>query len=349
MAFGMTLWKAEGDRLTEIPQTRLESENRLENWLYEDPSLLGMDILFIGRQIATDYGGRIDLLGIDQQADLVIIELKRDKTPRDVVAQVLDYASWVKDLTYKEVNAIASKHLGQSLSEAYRAYFDEVLPDKVNTNHRMVIVASELDDSSERIVQYLAEEYSIDINAVFFSFFKTGTEELLGRAWLMDPERVINLPGQQPWSGFWFLNVGEGDHRNWDDCRVHGYISAGQGKRYMNTMQSLKKGDKVFAYLSKHGYVGFGEVTKEAEMIKDFVVEREQKRLLELDLKAPRPDENSDDPEMSEWAAGIDWKKTFPREDARTFKDAFVYPGVRCRLRDQATVDFLKREFGLED
>jgi len=349
MAFNMKLWKTNGEELSEIQSQKLKSEARLETWIEKDPSLIGTEVLFIGRQVSTDYGGRIDLLGIDRQGDLVVLELKRDKTPRDVVAQVLDYASWIRNLTYREINAIASGYLKQNLSAAFNECFGEAIPEKINTNHRMVIVASELDDSSERIVQYLAEEHDVNINAVFFSFFKIETEELIGRAWLMDPEELQNrIDTRSPWSGFWSFNIGEGIHRNWDDCRRYGYVGAGQGKRYMATIQNLKKGDKVFAYLSGYGYVGFGEVVEEAKMIKDFVVESIQKPLLELELEAPEAGENSNEPEMSEWVAGVNWKKTFTRDEAKTFKGAFVYRSVLCKLRDQATVEFLKREFEVE-
>ena len=37
---------------------------------------------------------------------LVLIELKRDRTPRDVVAQALDYASWVEELQAEDIAAI---------------------------------------------------------------------------------------------------------------------------------------------------------------------------------------------------------------------------------------------------
>ena len=45
--------------------------------------------------------------------DLIIVELKRDKTPRDVVAQFLDYASWVGDLGFEEINKICQKRSGR--------------------------------------------------------------------------------------------------------------------------------------------------------------------------------------------------------------------------------------------
>ena len=51
----------------------------------------------IGREVETDFGGSIDILCIDAEGDLVIVELKRDRTPREVTAQALDYASWVTD------------------------------------------------------------------------------------------------------------------------------------------------------------------------------------------------------------------------------------------------------------
>lgn len=34
---------------------------------------------------------------------LHVLELKKDKTPREVVAQVLDYGSWVRSLAHEDV------------------------------------------------------------------------------------------------------------------------------------------------------------------------------------------------------------------------------------------------------
>ena len=47
-------------------------------------------ILIIGRQVRTDLGGFIDLLGVDRGGNVVVVELKRDRTPRDAVAQPLN-------------------------------------------------------------------------------------------------------------------------------------------------------------------------------------------------------------------------------------------------------------------
>lgn len=213
----------------------------------------------------------------------------------------------------------------------------------------MIIVASEIDEASERIVEYLAEEYKVNINVVFFTFFKSGSEELLGRAWLMDPEEVEETAGSRtsiPWSGYWFVNVGEGLHRNWDDNMRYGYMGAGQGSKYSRALKRLEASDKIFAYLKGKGYVGYGQVTSEAVPIRDFIVEGESKPLLELPLNANAGD-NSGDPELSEWAIAVRWIKAFQRTDAKTFSGIFASQHIACKIRNQQTVEFLEREFGI--
>jgi len=352
MALQMNLWKVNSNTLDEISQARLDAENRLENWLANDPSLLGMELLIIGRQVSTINRGRIDLLALDRHGDMVILELKRDRTPRDVIAQILDYASWIRNLDYEQISTIAFDFIKESLPEAFSKYFDEPLPENINTAHSMLIVASEFDESSERIVQYLADEYKVNINVVFFTFFRQDENEFVGRAWLRDPEQVQEISKtrkRSPWSGFWFVNVGEGIHRNWDDNIRYNYLGAGQGVKYSRALKRLKVGDKIFAYLKGLGYVGYGEVVHEAIMIKDFFVEKESKLLLELPLKAPNVSENIDDPELSEWAIGIKWLKSYSREEAKTFKGIFANQNVVCELRQPETVNFLTREFGFVD
>lgn len=352
MPFSMKLWDVADDRLIEIHQAKLDQEERLENWIAKDGSMLGMELLIIGRQVATEFGGRIDLLGVDREGNLVVLELKRDRTPRDVIAQVLDYASWIRRLTYAEIDSIASSYLKKSLSDAFSEYFGEPLPESLNTNHKMTVIASEFDDSSERIVEYLADEYKVNINVIFFSVFKRADQELLGRAWLMDPEIVqerAETRKQPPWSGYWFVNVGEGEHRNWEDNVAYGYIAAGQHEKYSRPLKKLKVGDKIFAYMKGEGYTGYGEVVKEAVMVRDFFVEDKQANLLELPLKAPLANENSESPEFSDWAVGVRWIKAFPKGQAKKFAGIFANPNIVCKLRDEATVGYLEENFEVDN
>ncbi len=352
MPFNMKLWRIEAGDLNEVREASLESETILEEWIAKDSSLLGLDLLVIGRQVTTEFGGRIDLLAMDAQGDISIIELKKDKTPRDVVAQVLDYASWVKRLGYQELNAIAEAFLKTNLSAAFTEFFEQALPEKINVNHKMLIVASEFDDPSERIVQYLAEEHEVNINALFFNVFQDQQGKLLGRAWLLDPEDVQDRAQsrkQAPWSGYWFVNVGEGPHRNWDDNMKYGYIGAGQGPKYSNPLKKLNTGDPIFAYMKRLGYVGYGLVVDPATMVKDFAVNEDGQTLLDMPLSAPSAVDNHEDPKFSEWAVRVDWKKTYGRDEARYFKGIFANQNIVCKLRHQQTIDYLRNEFQVED
>jgi len=87
------VWQIEQqDTLTEVKRSKLNREARIEQWLSNDIALLSPDLLVIGQQVPTAWGGFIDLLCLDANGKLVIVELKRDRTPREVTAQALDYS-----------------------------------------------------------------------------------------------------------------------------------------------------------------------------------------------------------------------------------------------------------------
>ena len=102
-----------------LPEAQLASEKKLEDMIVAAPRLLSDEWMLIGRQEDTGFGGRIDLLAIAPDGALVLIELKRDKTPRDVVAQSLDYASWVEKLRPEDIAAIYGRFApGRNLAES---------------------------------------------------------------------------------------------------------------------------------------------------------------------------------------------------------------------------------------
>jgi len=76
----------------------MPTEARLEELVEAEPTILGQPLLIIGRQVVTSFGKVIDLLAVDADGILHVLELKKDKTPREVLAQILDYGSWVRSL-----------------------------------------------------------------------------------------------------------------------------------------------------------------------------------------------------------------------------------------------------------
>ena len=89
MSIRTALWKV-ATTPQPLAESTLASEQLLENMIVASPRLLSDEWMLIGRQEDTGFGGRIDLLAIAPDGSLVLVELKRDRTPRDVVAQSLD-------------------------------------------------------------------------------------------------------------------------------------------------------------------------------------------------------------------------------------------------------------------
>jgi RecB family endonuclease NucS len=64
-------------------------------WIKTKPEILGKDMLIISEHVYTK-SGPLDFLGINNNGNLVSVDLKREKLPRVVLAQAIDYVS---DLT----------------------------------------------------------------------------------------------------------------------------------------------------------------------------------------------------------------------------------------------------------
>ncbi len=347
MSFKTSVWFVEnGATLRLQDRVVLDSEKRLEDWIVSDLSLLGEPLLLLGRQVYTT-GGPLDVLAMDGEGALVIAELKRDRTPREVVAQVLDYASWVREQTPRGIDELCRKTHGKSLADTFRAQFQYDLPESACTSHRMIVVAAQLDDSSERIIRYLQEHHEIDINAVFFSVYQVVGQEMLVRAWLADPvetQQRAEAREKAPWTGTWFVNTGiddSGNKRDWKACRKNGFLSAGGGRKYSDPLYKLHVGDRIAAYLSGSGYVGVGTIRTEAMPADEFKLKNGQPLNTVSELQG------SNEQEDGEHVIGVDWHKTVPQEDAKKFSGVFANPNVVCKLRHAPTLEFIQRELGV--
>jgi len=238
------LWRLD-EPAHRLAPSRMDAEARLEALLADDASFLGLDVLIIGRQVITAHNKFIDLLALDGEGNLVVMELKRDRTPREIVAQVLDYGSWVGALTRDGIAKIfTASHPDEALEQAFADRFEASVPDALNERHQLIIVATELDNATERIVSYLSA-YGVPINALFFRYFRDGEREYLARTWLIDPSRPESgapkpVPGgQEPWRGDFYVAIGEDEQRRWTDCRKYGFVSAGGGRQYSRPLNLL--------------------------------------------------------------------------------------------------------------
>ncbi len=359
MPIEVGIWRL-GVKPEKVSASVIDSELMLEDALAKDLSILSTQLMLVGRQIVTSYGKFIDILAMDVSGNLSIIELKKNRTPREVVAQLIDYASWVQSLSYEDIAAIyAEKNFGKKLEEGFDDAFGASLPEQINQSHELIVVASELDPSTERIINYLTDNYGVPINAVFFRFFRDDGRDYLARTWLIAPEEAERKTskskvkkGSEAWNGRdFYVSLGEGEHRTWDDCRKYGFISGGQGKWYSQTLKLLFPGSRVFVNIPKTGYVGVGTVKESAVPFKDFKVSLDGNEIPILDapLVAPNMRENADDLDLSEYLVRVEWLKAVPRNEAFWEKGLFAIQHTACRLTSSFTIERLSQHFGLDD
>lgn len=146
-------------------------------------------------------------------------------------------------------------------------------------------------------------------------------------------------------NGIFYVNVGEGDTRCWEDCKNFGFLAAGQGPKWSNPIRTLNPGDIVVAYLKSKGYVGIGRVLEKAKRALDFKFEK--KSLKSQNLKQPNIFKNADT-EKSEYLLKVDWIKSVPANQAKWKQKSGLYASelIRASLEKQIeTIKFLEKEF----
>jgi hypothetical protein len=360
MPIEQRIWRISEGKPERISFAPLATESRLEETLVADFDVLDPELLIIGRQVATAFGKLIDILAIDRDGSLTVIELKRDKTPREVVAQVLDYASWVKTLTHEQIVTIfATFRPGEHFEQVFEARFGSAAPDELNEQHRLVIVASDLDPATERIIKYLSDGYGVPLNVAFFGYFRDNGSEYLTRTWLIEPteaeakaSKAASVKGgREPWNGRdYYVSFGEFANRSWDDAVKYGFVSAGGGRWFSNTLNILTPGARVFAHIPKVGYVGVGIVRDGPVPVGEFTVPVNGRSvpILELPLKAQDFGGNAIDPDRAEYLVRVDWIKTLQRDEAIWEKGMFANQNSACRLRNKFTLDTLVQRFGVD-
>lgn len=356
MPIRTAIWRvaSQPERLSE---TSLANEQLLEDMIVAAPGLLSEEWMLIGRQEDTGLRGRVDLLAVAPDGSLVIIELKRDRSPRDVVAQALDYASWVERLVSEDIAAIyarfaPSRDLARDFCERFGHDLDE---DSLNHSHQIIIVAARLDDSTERIVAYLGDR-DIPINVLCFQVFRSGSEQLLSRTWLLDPVRTqvssVGTPDtrREPWNGEFYCSFGHGDARSWSDAVRYGFVSGGGGAWYSKTLQLLGPGDRTWVKVPGYGFVGVGRATGTAQPAASFTVRTSEGEVpvLELARGGHYHRQVLDDPERCEYFVPIRWLQTVPLEKAVQEVGLFGNQNTVCKPTTpkwRSTVERLKQFF----
>ncbi|GAB4079964.1 DUF91 domain-containing protein [Modestobacter muralis] len=362
MPLEVGLWRVDGDKPVKLTASGVPLEAQLEAMIEADPGILGTALLLIGRQVPTDFGKFIDLLAVDDEGALHVLELKRDRTPREVVAQLLDYGSWVRTLTHEQLlDIFATYRPGAVFEQDWTTTFGGDVPEELNSGHRLTVVAGDVDPATERIIAYLAD-FAVPVNVVFFRYFGDGERAYLARTWLIDEARTPPRTGgvskggsKETWNEQdWYVSFGEESGiRNWEDARRYGFVSAGGGEWFSRTLRKLPVGGRVFVCIpGRVGYVGVGTVIGEAQPFEQAVVtvDGEQVELASQVLEAGYTHQAlSSGEDHREYVVPVDWTITRPRSDAVWMRGMFANQNSACKLRNRFTLEQLAQAFDLGD
>ena len=160
----------------------------LEDTLVSRPDLLLEDLTLVGRQTPTD-GGPLDLLGVDGEGKLVVFELKRGTLSRDAVAQVIDYASYLDTMSMDElaehISQNSGKHGINKIDDFTDWYSQQGFENSESLESlkplRMVLVGLGVDDRTERMTRFLAENSGMDISLLTFHGFTMDGRTILAK------------------------------------------------------------------------------------------------------------------------------------------------------------------------
>jgi hypothetical protein len=370
-------------KITTFADVGLKERNDLQRLLRAQIEVIAPKVLVIGEEFDdwSDSNKRIDLLGIDDLANLVVIELKRTDDGGHMELQALRYAAMVSQMTFDKAVEVFEHYL---TSQGRRDNARETLLQFLNWDSpaeeqfakevRIVLASADFSRELTSTVLWLTNEHDLDIRCVRLRPYTDGKRVFL------DVQQILPLPEaseyfvsirekreeerqsrrqEREWSGLWFVNVGMhsasstirdqagyGDIRHWENCKRFGYVAAGGGSRYSDALKRLSIGDPILVYQSGVGYVGYGTVSRLATPVHNFTLDDGSS--LESTVN-PRQPNLGIQPDLWEFAIGVQWHKSFDLSDAKTFKGAFANQNVVCKLSDTETVRFLRQEFGIPD
>jgi hypothetical protein len=170
----------------------------------------------------------------------------------------------------------------------------------------------------------------------------------------IDTVEVADSSDSNEWNGEYYVSFGHDDaHRNWDDAVKYGFVSAGGGSWYSDTLQMLTPGARIWANVPGIGYVGVGTVVEPVVKVDEFKAESgdgQKTSIMNVPLKGPSIGRRADDPEKAEYLVRVKWLATVPLEKA--VKEKSLFGNQNSVARPTApkwnyTIQRLKERFGV--
>ena len=181
---------------TTFNQTGLRERQDLQQLLKNKIEIIAPDTLIIAEEFGEweDSRRRIDLLGIDKNANLVVIELKRTEDGGHMELQAIRYAAMISTLTFDKLVQTYSNYLSANNSDLdaqahLLEFLDWTEPDEDQFGQEVKIILASAEFSKELTTSVMwLNDFGLDIRCVRMHPYSNNGEVLL------DVQTVIPIP-----------------------------------------------------------------------------------------------------------------------------------------------------------
>ena len=188
----MAVYEVTPEKLKRIPETTFASvgikeRNDLQRLLKNQIEIVSPNTLVVSEEFGEweESRRRIDLLGLDKAANIVVIELKRTEDGGHMDLQAIRYAAMVSALTFDRVVEIYSKYLKENNSddnarEKILEFLEwgEADEELFGQDVSIVLASAEFSKELTTAVMWLNER-NLDIRCVRLKPYKDGDRTLL--------------------------------------------------------------------------------------------------------------------------------------------------------------------------
>ena len=183
-------------RRTTFAQEGLRERSDLQSFLKSRIDTISPETLLIGEEIGEweDSRRRIDLLGVDKDANLVVIELKRTEDGGHMELQAVRYAAMISSLTFEDATRtyetfLKKNEIALDARESLLEFLEWDKPQEESFGQEVKIVLASADFSRELMTSVMwLNEFGVDIRCV-----KMQPYELDGQV-LIDVQTIIPIP-----------------------------------------------------------------------------------------------------------------------------------------------------------
>ena len=210
-----------------------------------------------------------DISILDATGNLVIVEIKRDRSDRTTVGQLLEYAADLADCDYEHLDDLHCEREQSDrpfvrLIDQYRRLSENEAADEsqIAIGHRVCIVAPRSDAALRRIVDWL-HGYGVPI---FFIPFSLHAEAVADGEVLIEIEQLPKIaagsgPEARAWRRDWLFNTNETHAPGaWKNMFEQGRIAIFGCANGPANLEGTSAGQRVFAYVTGRGILACGQV-----------------------------------------------------------------------------------------